>query len=54
MSMVMNKVVKMRCKAVTENLFTLVGPLVEPISTDIVKPKSYIDTYISIRRSTIT
>ena len=41
-SMVMNKVVKMRCKAVTENLFIVVGPLVEPSSTVIAKPKGSI------------
>ena len=39
MSTVMNEGVKMRCKAVTANLFTVVGLLVE-ISTAIEKPKS--------------
>ena len=44
----------MCCKAVTANLFTVVFPLVEPISTDISKPKSYIGGYLSIIRPTIT
>ena len=41
--MAMNKGVKMCCKSVTENLFIVVGPLVEPSNIDIAKPKGYIE-----------
>ena len=39
MSTVMNEGVKMHLKSVMENLFTVVGPLVEPSSTYIEKSK---------------
>ena len=41
MTMVMNNGVKMRCKSVTANVFTLVGLLVEPKQA-ISKPKGNI------------
>ena len=41
MSMVMNNIVKTCYKAVTANLFTVVGLLVEP-NKDISKQKSFI------------
>ena len=44
----------MRYKTVTENLFTVVGTLVETSITSIEKPKGYIEAYISIRKPTIT
>ena len=43
MSMVMNKGVKMHCKAVTANLFAVLGLLVEP-STAISKPNFFLET----------
>ena len=48
MSTVIDEGVKMRCKAVMSNCFTLVGLLVEP-STDIAKPKDSLEDYPSIR-----
>ena len=44
--MVMNKGVKMRCKSVTANLFTVAGLLVETIA-DIAKPNVYLEASIS-------
>ena len=41
MSTVINEVVKGHCKAVTENMFRVVGPLVETIKTSNAKPKVY-------------
>ena len=43
----------MHCKAVTEKLLTLVGPLVEPISTDIAETKGSLEAYISISQPPI-
>ena len=44
----MNEIVKIRCKAVTANLFTVVGLIVGPI-TVIAKSKSFLDAYPYIR-----
>ena len=48
MSTVTNKGVNMRCKAVTENLFTVAGFIVEP-SKDIVKPNVSLEASIFSR-----
>ena len=40
--MVMNKGVKIRWKEVTEDLFIVVGPILEPNSTAIKKSKGYL------------
>ena len=53
MSTLMNEGVKMYCKVVTANLFTLIDLLVEP-STYISKTKGYLEAYISIRQPIIT
>ena len=53
MSRVINKGVVMRCKAVTVDLLTVVGLLVEPIAT-ISKPRIYLEEFISIRQHPIT
>ena len=47
MSSVMNKGVKMRCKAVMNNIFIVLDLIVEP-STVIVKPNGYLEAYPSI------
>ena len=49
MSTVINEGVKMSCKEVTENLFTVAGHVVEHSSTAIEKPKGSIEEYLSIR-----
>ena len=49
MSRVTNEGVVMCCKAITVNLLKVVGLIVEP-STDIAKPKGYLEAYISIRQ----
>ena len=48
MSTMMDYGVKMRCKAVTVNLFTVEDLFVEPINI-ITKPKGFLESYISIR-----
>ena len=48
MSIVMNEGVKMSCKSVTNNFFTLLGLLVES-STATAKPKGSIESYPYIR-----
>ena len=48
MSMAMNEGVKVHYKAVTSNVLTVVVLLVET-STDIAKPKGYIEASPSIR-----
>ena len=52
-STVMNKGVKMCCKSVMANLYTVVSLLAEPI-TSITKPKGYLEAYISIGQPPIT
>ena len=47
MSTVMNKGVKIHCKAFTTKLFTVLGLLVE-IGTSIEKSKIYLEVYTSI------
>ena len=47
MSTVTNEGVNIRCKAVTTNVFTVVGLLVE-LSTAIEKSKGYIKSFNSI------
>ena len=51
--MVMNEVVKVYCKAVTTQVFTVVSLLVE-LGTSIAKSKDYIDAYPSIRQPSVT
>ena len=53
MSRVMNEGVMMRFKAVTANLLTVVGLIVEP-STAIEKPKGSLGVSLSIRQPPIT
>ena len=48
MSTVINKRVKIHCKAVTTQVFTLVGLLVE-LGTAIEKSKGSLEAYSSIR-----
>ena len=48
MSTVMNEGVKIRCKEVTAQVFTVVGLIVEP-GTEITKSKFSIEAYSSIR-----
>ena len=48
MSMVMHEGVKISCKAVTAQFFTVVGLIVK-LGTDIEKPKGYIYASPSIR-----
>ena len=52
LSTVMNKGVKMRYKAVTANLLTVVGLLVEPSKA--IKKMSSLEASLSIRQPTIT
>ena len=52
MSTVINEGVEMCCKAVTPNLFTAVGFLIEP-STSITKPKDYLEVCLSIMQPPI-
>ena len=54
MSTVMNEGVKMCFKAVTENLFKVVGPIVEPISIAILNPKGSLEASLSIGKNPIT
>ena len=53
MSRVVNKGVVMHFKASTANLLTVVGLLVEPI-TSVAKPKGYLEAYLSIIQPHIT
>ena len=53
MSTAINKGIKMRCKSVTANFFTVVGLLVENI-TAIAKPKGYLEAFLSIGQPLIT
>ena len=50
MSMAMNKGFKTSCKAVTSNVFTVVGLLVEPI-TATAKPNGYLEVSTFIRQT---
>ena len=52
MSTLMNEGVNMNCKTVTTNFFTVVVLLVE-LSTDITKPRVYLDEYYSIYQPSI-
>ena len=53
MSMVMEEGVVMHCKSVMSNLLTVLVLLFEP-STDIAKPKFYLEAYLYIRQPPIT
>ena len=52
-SRVTNKGIIMCCKSSTFNLLTVVGLLVEPI-TSVAKPKGYLEAYLSIIQPHIT
>ena len=52
MSTMTNKGVKTCCKAITTNLFTVLGLLVWP-NTSIAEPKGSIEEYITIRKTSI-
>ena len=52
--MVMKEGVKVHYKSVTVNVFTVVGPLVGTISTDISNTKGYLDVSIYISQPPIT
>ena len=51
--MIMNEGVELYFKAVTANLFTVLGLLVES-STPIEIPMGYLEVYISIRKNSLT